>query len=103
MTTLEKIKYQEAQKRVQKMKGFYTHLIVFILVNIFVIIKKTQHVDEGETILHAFKLTFFWGIGLTFHGLKTFDSVPFFGKNWEEKKVKEIMDKEKEQESKFQK
>ena len=102
MTTQEEIKYQEAQKQVKKIKGFYTHLIVFILVNIYVIIKKTQNIDEGETIWHAFKLAFFWGIGLVFHGLKTFDLIPFFGKNWEERKIKEIMDKEKNQDSKFQ-
>ena len=102
MTTQEEIKYQEAQKQVKKIKGFYTHLIVFILVNIYVIIKKTQHIDEGETIWHAFKLAFFWGIGLVFHGLKTFDIIPYFGKNWEERKIKEMMDKEKKQESKFQ-
>ena len=52
MTTQEEIKYQEVQKQVKKIKGFYTHLIVFVLVNIYVIIKKTQHIDEGETILH---------------------------------------------------
>lgn len=101
MTTQEEIKYQEAQKRVQKIKGFYTHLIVFILVNIFVIIKKTQNIDEGETIWHAFKLAFFWGIGLIFHGLKTFDLIPFFGKDWEDRKIKKMMDKEKNQNSKF--
>ena len=88
--------------RLKKIKGFYTHLIVFILVNIYVIIKKTQNIDEGETIWHAFKLAFFWGIGLIFHGLKTFDLIPFFGKDWEERKVKEMMDKEKNQDSKFQ-
>lgn len=96
MTTQEEIKYQEAQKQVQKIKSFYTHLIVFIMVNAFVIIKKTQHIDEGETIWHAFKLAIFWGIGLVIHGLKTFDLMPFFGKEWEEKKVQEIMAKEKE-------
>ena len=41
MTIQEEIKYQEAQKRVQKIKNFYIHLIVFIIVNIYVIIKKT--------------------------------------------------------------
>jgi hypothetical protein len=102
MTTQEELKYQEAQKQEKKIKGFYTHLIVFILVNIYVIIKKTKNIDEGETIWHAFKLAFFWGIGLVFHGLKTFDLIPYFGKNWEERKIKEILDKEKNQESRFQ-
>lgn len=102
MTTQEEIKYQEAQKQVQKIKSFYTHLTVFIIVNAFIIIKKTQQIDEGESIWHAFKLAFFWGIGLAFHGLKTFDVMPFFGKDWEERKIKEMIDKEKNQESKFQ-
>ena len=102
MTPQEEIKYQEAHKQVKKIKGFYTHLIVFILVNIFVIIKKTQNIDQGETIWHAFKLAFFWGIGLVFHGFKTFDFLPLFGKDWEERKVKEMMDKEKNQNQKYQ-
>ncbi|CAM4283059.1 2TM domain-containing protein [Flavobacterium terrigena] len=96
MNTQEDLKYQEAQKRVNKIKGFYTHLIVFILVNTYVVIKKTQHIDEDETIWHAFKLPFFWGIGLVFHGIRAFDSVPFFGKDWEERKIKEMMDKKKQ-------
>jgi hypothetical protein len=102
MDTQEEIKYQAAQKRVKKIKGFYTHLIVFILVNTYVVIKKTQHIDEGETIWHAFKLPFFWGIGLVFHAMRTFDSFPFMGKDWEDRKIKELMDKEKNQDSKFQ-
>lgn len=102
METQEKIKYEEALLKVKKIKAFYVHLVIFILVNTYVIIKKTQHIDEGETIWHAFKLAFFWGIGLVFHGLRAFDLFPFFGKEWENRKVKEMMDKEKNQDSKFQ-
>lgn len=101
MDTQDKIKYEEALVKVRKIKAFYSHLIVFILVNTYVIIKKTNHIDEGETIWDAFKLVFFWGIGLVFHGLRTFDLIPFLGKNWEDRKVKEIMDKEKNQDRKF--
>lgn len=97
MENLEQIKYQEAQIRVQKIKNFYKHLIVFIIVNAYVIYKKTLHIDEGETILDAFKLPVFWGIGLVLHGLNTFDILPFFGKKWEDEKIKEILDKEKNQ------
>ncbi|SEP57102.1 2TM domain-containing protein [Flavobacterium urocaniciphilum] len=101
METQDKIKYEEALQKVRKIKAFYVHLIVFILVNIYVIIKKTNQIDEGETIWDAFKLAFFWGIGLVFHGLRTFDLIPFFGKDWEDRKVKELMDKEKNQDRKF--
>jgi len=95
MTTQEDLKYQEAQKRVKKMKSFYVHLIVFILVNTYIVIKKTQNIDPGESEWDAFKVPFFWGIGLLFHGLKAFDSIPFIGKDWEERKIKEMMDKKK--------
>ena len=102
METQDKIKHEEAVMKVKKIKAFYMHLIVFILVNTYVIIKKTNHIDEGETIWHAFKLAFFWGIGLVFHGLRTFDLIPFFGKDWEDRKVKEMIEKEKNQDRKFQ-
>ena len=34
---------------------------------------------------------FGWGIGIIFHAIKTFNLNPFFGKGWEERKIKEIM------------
>lgn len=102
MTNQDEIKYQEAVKKVAKIKAFYTHLIVYILINAFIIVKKTQNIDEGETIWHAFKVAFFWGIGLLFHALRVFDRVPFFGSDWEEKKVKELIEKEKKTQSNYE-
>ena len=57
--------------------------------------KTIENIDPGENVWHAFKVPFFWGIGLVFHGIKAFDSVPFIGKDWEERKIKEMMDKKK--------
>jgi hypothetical protein len=37
----------------------------------------------------------FWGIGLAAHGLSVFGNTIFFGQNWEEKKIQELMDKDK--------
>ena len=33
-----------------------------------------------------------WGIGVVFHGIKVFNYMPFIGKDWEERKIKEFMD-----------
>ena len=41
--------------------------------------------------------SFFWGIGLASHGLSVFLPNFFLGKNWEEKKIREIMEKNKNQ------
>lgn len=102
METQDKIKYEEALLKVRKIKAFYMHLLVYLIVNAYVVIKKLNHLEGDENIWDAFKLPFFWGIGLAFHGLRVFDRFPFFGKDWEDRKVKEMMDKEKKQDSKFQ-
>ncbi len=36
-----------------------------------------------------------WGIGLAIHGLNVFGTDKILGKDWEEKKIKEIMEKDK--------
>ena len=40
---------------------------------------------------------FGWGIGIIFHAIKTFNLNPFFGKGWEERKIKEIMREDEHQ------
>jgi hypothetical protein len=39
---------------------------------------------------------FGWGIGVLFHAIKTFDLNPFFGKQWEKRKIEEIMRNEEQ-------
>ena len=40
-----------------------------------------------------------WGIGVLFHGMKVFNITPFLGRNWEEQKIRELMEKEKQNKS----
>jgi hypothetical protein len=35
-----------------------------------------------------------WGIGLAAHGLATYRWMPFLGKEWEQRKIRELMDQE---------
>ena len=97
MENLDEIKYQEALKRVKKVKGFYTHLIVFIVVNFMIIIVNSRELDTNESIFQfqVFSTFFFWGIGLVAHGMSVFLPSIVLGKDWEERKIKELMDKEK--------
>lgn len=97
MENFDEIKYQEAAKRVKKIKGFYTHLTVYIVVNIMIIIVNVQNLGEGESFLKfkTFSTALFWGIGLAAHGLSVFLPSLIMGKDWEEKKIKELMEKEK--------
>lgn len=97
MENFDEIKYQEAAKRVKKIKGFYTHLTVYIVVNIMIIIVNVQNLDEGESFFKfkTFSTAFFWGVGIAAHGLSVFLPSLIMGKDWEEKKIKELMEKEK--------
>ncbi|MGI9653443.1 2TM domain-containing protein [Chryseobacterium sp. RLHN22] len=93
----QNIRYREAAKRVKKLKGFYIHLMVYCFVNIFIIIAKALSLDAGEKFWEwdLLKLPFFWGIGLLAHGLSVFLPSMILGSNWEEKKIKELMEKNK--------
>jgi hypothetical protein len=93
-------RYELAYKRVKKIKGFYIHLMVYILVNTYLIVSSYAHTQHSENDFfnwETFSTALFWGIGLVAHGLSVFGKNLFFGADWEEKKIKEFMDKDKSQ------
>jgi hypothetical protein len=93
-----------AKKRVKDIKGFYIHLIVFVLVNIFISgIILFALIESGYDFVDAFSnfgvysTWIFWGIGMFFHWLGVFGFKSLgLGKDWEERKIKEVMEKEEE-------
>ncbi len=105
----EEQKYILAKKRVEKIKGFYIHLMVYIIVNIFlstIIIYgliSEEHYTFTKSITHigVYSTWFFWGIGIFFHWMGVFATKSFLGKNWEEKKIRKIMEEEQQRSKKF--
>jgi uncharacterized integral membrane protein len=95
--TLEQIRYEDAVKKVKKLKGFYTHSLVYVVINIMVIIANVQNDEPGESFFQfkTFMTAFFWGIGLLAHAMGTF--IPYFilGKDWEERKINQLMEQER--------
>ncbi len=93
LTAQDQARFLRAQKKVKAIKGFYTHLIVYIFVNAFLIITLFLNLDKGEQFWHfsSFSTAFFWGIGLVFHGLNVFGKSVVLGSDWEERKIKEFM------------
>lgn len=98
MNTQEEIKYQEVVKRVKKIKGFYTHAAIYVVVNIMIVILNIQDLEPGESYfkIENFITAFFWGLGLLTHALSVFLPNILLGSNWEEKKIKQLMDKDKQ-------
>jgi len=97
LTELERQKFEKAKKRVQAISGFYKHLAAYISVNLFLLILNATTLEAGENffVFSTFSTAVFWGIGLMFHAMGVFGRNFFLGNDWEEKKIKEIMEKEK--------
>ncbi|WP_046744304.1 2TM domain-containing protein [Kordia zhangzhouensis] len=94
----EEERYMRARKKVESLKGFYGHLASYVVINIFILVLIAFNMDEGEHFwkFEHFFTAFFWGIGLAFHALGVFGPDLFFGKNWEERKIKEYMSNQKQ-------
>lgn len=93
-------KYIKARKRVEDIKKFYKHLTFYILINlVFIVYRIFKDIDYGSTFVEAFtdisnyKIFFWWGVILILHGVSVFGKDLLFNKEWEERKVKEYMDK----------
>ncbi|WDF47510.1 2TM domain-containing protein [Chryseobacterium sp. KACC 21268] len=88
----DKIRYLNAQKRVGEIKGFYAHLISFVAVNIVLIIFNVlyHHFGYMKIKVNQFYSLIIWGIIVLIHAV-----IVFLGKDWEERKIRKLMDKEK--------
>ena len=86
-------KYIQAKKRVQKIKGFYTHLTVYCFVIPIIIFANLKF----EPHFHWFWFSLLgWGTGLIIHWVNVFGfNLLGIGKNWEDRKIKEMMKEDK--------
>ena len=91
--------YIRAKKRVDSLKGFYWHLAVYVVVNLFLIILIGSSV--GYDNFGPYATAFFWGIGLAFHFLGVFGPDYIFGRDWEEQKIREYMEKDQNEFNRF--
>ncbi|ALR32642.1 histidine kinase [Chryseobacterium sp. IHB B 17019] len=92
------IRYQQAERKVKKMKNFYVFTFIYFAVNIFILFLNYRGLKPNETIwqLKYFALPLFWGIGVVGYGMSLFLPGFILGNKWEEKKIKELMEKEKQ-------
>ncbi|TRZ42832.1 2TM domain-containing protein [Robertkochia solimangrovi] len=88
----EQDKYMRAKERVAEMKKFYGNLTSYILVIGFLTFINwyTNRLAYPWVLWAAGG----WGLGLLFHAAKAFGWNPMFNKEWEERKIREIMEKE---------
>ena len=95
ITSVQAMRHEEAlrraRKRVKDIRSFYISASMYAIV--IPTLWAFNLIGGGKIWAHW--ATIGWGIGLTVHGLSVFAGRSFFGSEWEEKKVEEIMAREK--------
>lgn len=84
--------YLKAQKKVEDIKGFYGNLTSYIVVITGLAILNLISSPSHLWFLYP---AIGWGIGVVVHGMSVYNYMPFLGRDWEEKKIRELMEKDK--------
>ncbi len=87
----EEEKYIRAKKKVDNVKGFYSNLLAYCLVIPFLFFINYM---TSPSYWWFWWPALGWGIGIGFHAFGVFGNNLIFGKDWEERKIKEFMDKD---------
>ena len=82
--------YYRAKKHVEEIKGFYGNLISYCLVIPFLMFINYKTYWDFQWFWFPM---LGWGMGIIFHGFSVFG----YGKTWEERKIKELLEKEQQQ------
>ena len=100
METKRSTAYLRAKKKVETLKGFYSHLAAYIIINTGIILVSANVFGKGETDFSSWEIyvtAIFWGIGLVSHAIYVFFVLYFknnFLKRWEENKIRQFLDEE---------
>jgi hypothetical protein len=84
-------RYERARQRVEVLRGFYAHALVYVLVNIG--LAAYNLAASPDRIWFIYTLAG-WGIGLVAHGAYVMGSGRFLGPAWQERKIREAMDRD---------
>ena len=90
---LRQTQYDRAKKRVGEIRSFYYNLMCYcIVIPILIYVNLTYSAH-----FHWFWFSACgWGVGLLCHGLGAFGYIPFLSKDWEDKKIHDFIEKDKQ-------
>ncbi|MFB9110848.1 2TM domain-containing protein [Flavobacterium gyeonganense] len=101
--------FERAYKKIKRIKGFYSHLKIYLIVNAIIIFSNinrdfvgNRFDESGLFEWHTYSTAFFWGIGLLIHAFTVFGPDLFFGSEWEQKKIQKYMNKESQNTNKWE-
>ncbi len=82
---------QWAWRRVRALRLFYTHLTIYVLVNF--ILFMIDSTTPGPMWFYAPLVG--WGLLLGLHALHAYEMLPWTTHDWEQRKVRELMEKQR--------
>ncbi|ARV10721.1 hypothetical protein BTO05_04475 [Winogradskyella sp. PC-19] len=95
-------KFQRAKNRVEKLRKFYSHLTVYLVINSIITgFKVYNNLDSWDAFtadLFSFSTLsswIIWGLILLVHAFTVFILPSLLGYDWEERKIQQIMEEEK--------
>ncbi|MDX1314065.1 MAG: histidine kinase [Eudoraea sp.] len=88
---IEDKRYQKAKERVEAIKSFYGNLTAYCIVIPGLVYLNLYHTSSWPWVVFP---AVGWGFGLLVHGMEAFGYNPLWGKRWEEKKLRELMERD---------
>ncbi len=88
----ETASYRRAKARVEAVRGFFIHLTIYLIINAFLLglnlITTPDHLWFYWPLLG-------WGAGVAINGFVVFGVSSSWGARWEERKIREYMDRDR--------
>jgi hypothetical protein len=81
---------ERAKKKVEALKGFYIHFTIYLIMVPFFIYLNVKSTGFPWAIFPIGG----WGLGILGHASEVYNWNPFFGKDWEERKIRKFMDED---------
>lgn len=87
METSKEYRYKRAKEKIEEIKSFYGNLLAYCIIIPFLAWINYNTTSFPWVIFPAIG----WGIGLLGHWMNVTGNHPFFGKDWERRKLEELM------------
>lgn len=86
--TDEERAYFDARRRVRELREFYSHAAAYAVFNALMLV---INLVTSPNKLWFFWPLFGWGIGLTIHGMYVYGFKMWLGKEWEDRKIQQLL------------
>ena len=83
-------KYKAARCRVRQLRGFYSHLAVYLAVNAGLLVINLFSTPDRLWVMWPLAG---WGIALLIHGAGVYLRGSVFGAEWEQRKVRDMVER----------